>query len=130
MVNLKWMFAVVVVMDLSHMELIIAQIAGLKSAVQEGKIMKCVKCGKELEDFEGYEYRGAFSCDEHFDEVIEMRDFERSEVIKEQDSLLKPLKGLDISPDSMIGKANRKLLKSSIEISSKETARMRNYEGR
>ena len=39
----------------------------------------------------------------------------------------RPLKGLDISPDNPIGKANRGLLKGSIEICSKETLLEKEY---
>lgn len=91
---------------------------------------KCKKCKKELDGSEAYEYRGAYSCEEHFDEVCEKRDWERQELIKEEDPKLKPLKGLDLSPETIIGKANRELLKSKIEIASKESFKMKEYEGR
>ena len=45
---------------------------------------KCRKCNAKLRANEAYEYRGAFACEKHFDEVIEMRDFERNQIIKEE----------------------------------------------
>ncbi|WP_062564196.1 hypothetical protein [Pseudoalteromonas shioyasakiensis] len=89
----------------------------------------CSKCKKTLESHEAYEYRGAIACEDHFDEVIEMRDFERNEIIQDEHNKTKTFKGLDIS-SSEIGKANRKLLKPHIEIASKESQRLREYEGR
>lgn len=89
----------------------------------------CSKCRAKLKENEAYEYRGAFSCEEHFDEVIEMRDCERNSIIKEEHHKTKSFAGLDMT-DSAIGKANKKLLKSKIEISSKESARLKDYEGR
>ncbi len=89
----------------------------------------CHKCKVELEGSEAYEYRGSFSCEEHFDEVIEMRDFERNQIIKEEHNKTKVFKGLDLT-DSTIGKANKKLLKQNIEIAGRESQRLKNYEGR
>lgn len=89
----------------------------------------CSKCKKELESHEAYEYRGAISCDEHFDEVIEMRDFQRNEIINEENSKTKVFNSLDLS-DSVIGKANKQILKQKIEIASKESQRLKDYEGR
>ena len=65
----------------------------------------CRKCKAKLRANEAYEYRGAISCEEHFDEVIEMRDFERNQIIKEEHNKTNVFKGLDIT-DSVIGKAN------------------------
>lgn len=92
--------------------------------------MKCSKCKKELSDSEAYEYRGAYSCEEHFDEVCEMREWERQQIIAEESAKTEKFKGLDLSPDSAIGKANRKLLKRELEIASKESARLKKYENR
>lgn len=89
----------------------------------------CRKCKAKLSASETYEYRGAFSCEEHFDEVIEMRDYERNQVISEEHNKTKSFSGLDMS-DSVIGKANKELLKSKIEIAGKESARLKAYEGR
>ena len=66
---------------------------------------------------------------EHFDEVCEQRDQERRWLINEEDQKTKKFKGLDLS-DSVIGKENRKLLKGSIEVASRESERLKNYEGR
>ncbi|TMS82507.1 hypothetical protein [Pseudoalteromonas sp. S554] len=87
----------------------------------------CKKCKAKLKANEAYEYRGAFSCEEHFDEVIEMRDFERNQIINEEHNKTKSFKGLDLT-DSAIGKANKALLKPRIEIASKESLRLNSYE--
>lgn len=89
----------------------------------------CQKCKVKLKANEAYEYRGVFACEDHFDEVIEMRDFERSQIIKEEHNKTKVFKGLDLT-GSTIGKANKKLLKPNIEIASRESQRLKIYEGR
>ncbi|MGF7419838.1 hypothetical protein [Providencia rettgeri] len=89
--------------------------------------MKCSLCKKELEDNEAYEYRGFISCGDHFDEVIERVDRKRQDIITRHDSMSRPLKGLDIRPNNPIGKANRELLKGSIEVSGKETYLEKEY---
>jgi recombinational DNA repair protein (RecF pathway) len=91
---------------------------------------KCAKCKKLLDDYDAYEYRGAYSCAEHFDEVITARDHQRMEIIAEEDRKLSPLKGMDIDPDNAIGRANKQILKAQIEIAGKESSRLREYEGR
>ena len=90
-------------------------------------VYKCSKCKRELDSSEAYEYRGTFSCEERFDEVSEMRDFERNQIIKEEHNKTNVFKGLDLT-DSAVGKANKKLLKQRIEIASKESARLNQYE--
>ncbi|MCG9708255.1 hypothetical protein L1D46_05505 [Pseudoalteromonas sp. Isolate3] len=87
----------------------------------------CQKCKAKLKANEAYEYRGAFACAEHFDEVIEMRDFERNQIAEEEHNKTKVFEGLDLT-DSSIGKANRKLLKRHIEIAGKESQRLKTYE--
>lgn len=89
----------------------------------------CSKCHKELDSSEAYEYRGAVSCEEHFDEVCESRDFQRQEIIAEESGKTDKFKGLDLG-DNVIGKANREILKGSIEIASKESGRLKEYENR
>lgn len=89
--------------------------------------MKCTKCKKELEDSDAYEYRGAYSCAEHFDEVIEGRNHQRNQIIAEESAKTEKFRGLDLS-DSTIGKANKKLLKTDLEIASKESQRLKDYE--
>ena len=91
---------------------------------------KCSKCKKELDGSEAYEYRGAISCAEHFDEVTEVRNFQRQEIIEEESRKTDCFKGLDLSPDTVVGKANREILKTRIEISKKESGRLKAYEGR
>lgn len=96
----------------------------------------CHKCHKvhEFDEVNGiepnvYEYRGAYACEDCFEDVIKMRDSERNQVITEEHNKTKVFKGLDMS-DSIIGKANNKLLKRHKEIASKESIRLRKYEGR
>lgn len=89
----------------------------------------CRKCKAKLRANEAYEYRGAFACEAHFDEVIEMRDFERNQIIKEEHSKTQAFIGLDLS-GSAIGKANKQLLKQKIEIAGNESQRLKNYEDR
>jgi recombinational DNA repair protein (RecF pathway) len=90
---------------------------------------KCYKCKKELDASDTYEYRGAYSCEEHFEEVQESRDFERQEIMTEENHKLKPLEGLSFG-DNVVGRANRKILKPQIEIARKESGRLKVYEGR
>ena len=44
---------------------------------------RCSICNDELSDSETYEYRGAYACAQHHEEVIKKRDFERQEVMAE-----------------------------------------------
>ena len=88
---------------------------------------KCRICKKSLEERDIYEYRGVFSCAEHFDEVCEQREKQRREIIEEETSKTEVFRGLDLS-DSKIGKANKEILKSRIEIASKESQRIKDYE--
>lgn len=88
---------------------------------------KCRVCKKQLDDSEAYEYRGVYSCEEHFDEVCELREFERQEIIKEEKLKTDKFKGLDLS-NSQIGKANKELLKRDLEIAKKESNRLKRYE--
>jgi len=89
----------------------------------------CSKCHKEIDGCEAYEYRGAISCDGCFDSVIETRDFQRQEIINEESAKTDKFKGLDLG-NNVIGKANREILKGQIEIASKESGRLKEYEGR
>lgn len=91
---------------------------------------KCQKCRKSIKACETYEYRGAYSCEDCFDDVIAARDFQRREIIAEENAKLSPLKGMDLSPDNAIGRANREILRANIEIASKESGRLKEYEGR
>ena len=91
--------------------------------------MKCSICKIDLDDYTAYEYRGQIACADHHDEMIEARDYQRSQIIKEENDKLEPLKGLDLS-DSAVGKENRKILAGRIEIASKESLRLKQYEGR
>lgn len=88
---------------------------------------KCSLCGKSLTDSEAYEYRGFISCDEHFEAVIEKVDIRRGEIIHRNNAVTEPLHGLDISPDTAIGSANRRLLAPMIEIAARETFAEKEY---
>lgn len=43
---------------------------------------ECAICQEELTDSETYEYRGVFSCAEHFKELQEKRDYQRKQVME------------------------------------------------
>ncbi|WP_158783714.1 hypothetical protein [Pantoea sp. BAV 3049] len=81
---------------------------------------QCCRCKKILDGYNSYEYRGFVSCEEHFDEVIKLVDAKRSDLIERENAKISPLKGLDISPDSVVGRMNRRLLSGAIEVASKE----------
>lgn len=87
----------------------------------------CLVCKKKFDDNEIYEYRGAFACDEHFDDMIASRDRERDAIMAAEDAKTRPLKGLDLS-NSVIGKANKELLAGKIEVASKESIALKRYE--
>ncbi|CQI98208.1 hypothetical protein [Yersinia frederiksenii] len=87
----------------------------------------CAVCKAEFDSNDTYEYRGFYSCDEHFDELQERVDGKRQRIIDDFDAKSKPLRGLDISPDSVIGRANREILKGPIEVCSKETPIEKEY---
>lgn len=91
------------------------------------EIYKCCLCKKEMGGNDAYEYRGFTSCSDCFDAVIEKVDIRRGEIIARNEAVTSPLAGLDIHPDSIIGKANRKLLAPAIEASSKETLSEQQY---
>lgn len=91
------------------------------------KEYKCYKCKEYFDASDTYEYRGIYSCSTHFDEVIKDRDFQRIELIYEEDAKTKVFKGLDLS-ESAVGKGNRELLKPNIEIAGKESAKLKEYE--
>lgn len=88
----------------------------------------CAKCGIALESSDCYEYRGAYSCAEHFDEVCATRDGERAQILAEESRKTEVLRGLDVSSESSVGRANRALLKPHIEVASQESNRLREYE--
>lgn len=80
----------------------------------------CCRCKKEIDGYDSYEYRGFVSCADHFDDVIQLVDAKRVDLIERENSKLAPLKGLDLHPDSPIGKVNIEILAGAIEIASKE----------
>lgn len=90
----------------------------------------CTKCKIELKPCQAYEYRGAIACADCFDDVIEGRDYQRQEIMAEEHAKTECFRGLDLSPDTTLGKANREILKAQIEIAGKESGRLKAYEGR
>lgn len=93
------------------------------------EMVNCPLCRREEEYGQMYEYRGALACTDCIEKVREKRDIERTEVIAEQNHKTDRFRGLDLS-DSNIGKANRQILKTDIEVAKKEGKRIRDYEGR
>lgn len=81
---------------------------------------QCCLCKKKMDGYSAYEYRGFVSCDEHFYEVIKRVDAKRSDLIERESAKTASLKGLDIHPESVIGRINREILSGAIEIASKE----------
>ena len=94
-----------------------------------GELETCPICKKEFELGQMYEYRGSVACGDCIEEAREKRDYERQEIIEESKHKTDKFKGLDLS-ESQIGKANRDILKSEIEIAGKESGRIKDYEGR
>ena len=70
-----------------------------------------------------------FSCSDHFEEMCEKRNFQRQEIIYEESRKTDKFRGLDFS-DSVIGKANKEILKSQLEVATKESGRLKDYEKR
>ncbi len=91
----------------------------------------CAECGARIPDSHASEYRGRVWCEgKHgFEEQVAKRDWERSEVMTEENHKLAPLKDLSFG-DSVVGRANREILKPQLEIARKESYRMKSYEGR
>lgn len=88
---------------------------------------KCSVCKKEFEYGSMYEYRGAVACEGCFEELQVKRNAERNQIIEEEKHKTDRFKGLDLS-DSATGKANKEILKADIEIASKESKRISDYE--
>ena len=88
---------------------------------------RCPICKKMKSPYDVYEYRGSECCPECIEENQKSRDIQRAEIIAEQKHKTDKFKGLDLS-DSQIGKANRQILKSDIEIAKKESGRLKEYE--
>lgn len=93
-----------------------------------GETYTCVICHEEFPANETYEHRGMHSCGPHADEMREKREFQRAEIIAEENARLAPLKGLDIDPRNVIGRVNRSVLAAQIEIAGKESQRLKDYE--
>lgn len=95
---------------------------------RDDELETCPICKNDFELGQMYEYRGALACEDCIEEMREKRDIQRAEVIEEQNFKTDRFKGLDMS-DSQIGKINREILKSDIEIAKKESQRLKDYEG-
>lgn len=95
---------------------------------RDDELETCPICKNDFELGQMYEYRGALACEDCIEEMREKRDFQRAEVIEEQNFKTDRFKGLDMS-DSQIGKINGEILKSDIEIAKKESQRLKDYEG-
>ena len=93
----------------------------------------CSLCKKSFSNWDNenqmFEYRWALWCEKCIEEVREKRDFERQEVIAEENHKTKVFKWLDMW-DSPIWKANRQILKRNIEIAKKEWGRIKAYENK
>lgn len=94
------------------------------------KQYKCQVCKCYFDDSDVYEYRGSYACADHVDQMRASRDSEREAIIREEDAKTKAFSGLDLSSETAVGKANRKIFKKQIEIASKESLRLKKYEGR
>ncbi|WP_145538869.1 hypothetical protein [Yersinia alsatica] len=92
-----------------------------------GNEYTCEVCKADIESGDTYEYRGFYSCGEHLDELQDKVDRRRQRIIDDFDAKSKPLQGLDISTNSVIGRANREILSGSIEVCSKETLIEKDY---
>ena len=75
-------------------------------------------CKKFFDLSELYEYRGSVACEKDFDKAQENADIKRAEIIEDNKFRTEKFRGLDLG-DSIIGKANREILKSDIEIAKK-----------
>lgn len=93
-------------------------------------VYKCAVCGRNNPGNKTYEYRGAYSCSCCFDQMIEARDRQRSELIEREDARSRFTNGLDVHSDSAIGKHNRKLFKRHLTALEKESYQIKEYEGR
>ena len=91
------------------------------------RFVRCSVCGKEQEYGDMYEYRGAISCENCFDELQRIRDRDRAALIEEERHKTERFRGLDMS-DGVIGRANREILKQDIDIAKRESARLHHYE--
>ncbi|CNI62903.1 Uncharacterised protein [Yersinia massiliensis] len=87
----------------------------------------CAVCKAEIDSNDTYEYRGFYGCGEHFEELQDKVDMMRQRIIDDFDAKSKPLQGLDISTNSVIGRANRETLKGPIEVCSKESLIEKDY---
>jgi|GEM_PF-1056820 len=94
------------------------------------ELYQCAVCGRSNPGNSTYEYRGAYSCEGCFDQMIEARDRQRSDLIEREDARSRFANGLDVHSDSAIGKHNRKLFKHHLTALEKESSQMKEYEGR
>lgn len=100
--------------------------------------VNCFNCNKQLLLFDEwgcassdlYEYRGAYSCSDCFEQVAEQRERQRKELIRREDARHRFKEGLDVYSDSAIGKHNRSKFKNHLDALNKESEQMKEYEGR
>ena len=88
----------------------------------------CKLCGRTLSGYECYEYRGAYACADHFDQVCKLRDKERDEITGAERLKTAPFEGLDLSSGNPIGRANRKILARHLDVVQKESLKIHRYE--
>lgn len=79
---------------------------------------QCCICKEYFELSELYEYRGYIACEKDFDEAQKQAERVRAETIEDTHFRTDRFKGLDLG-ESVIGKANREILKVDIEIAKK-----------
>ena len=91
--------------------------------------IECDVCKNVIPEYESYSYRNGLSCETCLDKLQNKIDYERQQIINEENKKLINLKGLDFG-ENPVGKENRKLLKTQLEIAQKETNRIKIYEKR
>jgi hypothetical protein len=79
---------------------------------------QCCICKKYFDLSKLYEYRGSVACGKDFDKAQENADSKRAEIVEDTKFRTERFRGLDMG-DSVIGKANREILKADIEIAKK-----------
>jgi hypothetical protein len=89
---------------------------------------KCYLCKKYLDSSDTYEYRGAYSCEEHHDQVIALRSRERQEIIEQEHAKTECFRGLDLDPTTSVGRGTREIMKRQLELAKKESSQLRRYE--
>jgi len=91
---------------------------------------ECAYCKGVFLGLEVMEYRGKVACAscDASETLVEDRERERREIIQREDMKTKGL-NINLSND-VIGRHNRKLLAAKLEVASKESIQLKEYEGR